>query len=291
MVIRLAPLLFVLLWSSSFIAVKTGLRDVTPLLFVVIRLSLCALALIAIMAVTRRSWRPLGHWCWLHCAVAGALLNGLGLLPPHIGMALAPSAQVALVQSLTPLLTAALGVVLLRESLARFQWLGLALGLAGVALVVGQAALESATRFEGLVLAFAGVVGLVSGTLYFGRFCRGVPLLQGATAQFIAAAVVAAISTWTLETPAIRWTEGAIAAIAWNTVLVSLGGMALYSAMLARGTAARAAANFYMVPGTAALLAWAFLDEALSPLAIVGLVLASTGCWLVNAGAVRPRRV
>jgi drug/metabolite transporter (DMT)-like permease len=280
---RLAPLLFVVLWSSSFIAAKAGLRDLSPLLFVAVRLAGCAAVLMALMLVLRRSWRPLGGGRWLHCAIAGALVNGIGLMAPHVGLLMAPAAQIALVQSLTPLLTAALGLVFLHERLLSSQWLGLTLGLAGVGLVVGQAALESAARFEGLLLAFVGVVSLVAGTVYFGRFCRGVPLLPGATAQFLAAAMVAAVGAWLLETPRADFTPTAIAAVAWNTALVSLGGMGLYFAMLARGTAARTTANFYLVPGAAAVLAWVLLGERLSSLAILGLAAASMGCWLVNA--------
>ncbi len=291
MLARFVPFLFVLLWSSSFVAAKTGLRHLSPLLFVAIRLAACAVVLVALMLLLRRSWRPLGGRRWLHCAIAGALLNGVGLMGPHVGLLMAPAAQIALVQSLTPLLTAALGVVLLHEWLRGGQWLGLALGLAGVGLVVGQAALQSAGRFDGLVFAFVGVVGLVAGTLYFGRFCRGVPLLPGATAQFVSAAVVAALGTWLLEVPRATWTGATIAAVAWNTVMVSLGGMGLYFAMLARGSAARTTANFYLVPGTAAVLAWVLLGERLTPLAVVGLVVASAGCWLVNAvPPTRPRR-
>src|SRR3546814_15496093 len=100
-------------------------------------------------------------------------------MAPHVGLQYAPTAQIALVQSLTPLLTAALGVVLLHEHLRPWQWAGLVLGVIGVGLVVGQAAVQSPIRFEGLAIAFLGVVGLVSGTLYFGRFCRGVELLPG----------------------------------------------------------------------------------------------------------------
>ena len=283
MLARLAPVLFVLLWSSSFIAAKTGLRHLTPLLFVAVRLARCADVRTATMLLLRRSWRPLAGRQWLHCAVAGALLNAVGLMAPHVGLLTAPAAQVALVQSLTPLLTAAFGLVLLRERLRTGQWMGLALGLAGVGLVVGQAALESATRFEGLVLAFVGVLGLAAGTLYFGRFCRGVPLLPSATAQFLSAAMVAALGAWLLEAPHADWTGDAMTAVAWNTVMVSLGGMGLYSAMLARGTAARTTANFYLVPGTAAVFAWVLLGERLSPLALLGLVVAAAGCWLVAA--------
>jgi drug/metabolite transporter (DMT)-like permease len=283
MLVRYAPFLFVLLWSSSFIAAKAGLQHFSPLLFVAIRLAGCAIVLVTAMVVLRRSWRPLSGWRWLHCAIAGALLNAAGLMAPHVGLLLAPAAQIALVQSLTPLLTAVLGVALLHESLRARQWYGLALGVAGVGLVVGQAALENAARFEGLVLAFVGVIGLVSGTLYFGRFCRGVPLLPSATMQFVSAAVVSALGAWWLETPRAEWVYAGIAAIAWNTFMVSLGGMGLYFAMLAKGTAARTTSNFYLVPGTAAVLAWVILGERLSPFAIMGLIVASAGCWLVNA--------
>src|SRR6516164_8620056 len=139
---RIAPLLFVLLWSSSFIAAKVGLRYLSPLLFVAVRLAGCAAVLLALMFLLRRSWQPLGRWRWLHCATAGALVNAIGLMAPHVGLLMAPAAQVALVQSLTPLLTAALGTVLLHERLLTSQWLGLLLGLAGVSLVVGEAVLE-----------------------------------------------------------------------------------------------------------------------------------------------------
>ena len=119
-----APLLFVLLWSSSFIAAKAGLRHLSPLLFVAIRLGACAVVLTVLMLLLRQSWRPLGGWKWLHCAIAGALLNAIGLMAPHVGLTTAPAAQVALVQALTPLLTAALGTRLLHERLRPGQWLG-----------------------------------------------------------------------------------------------------------------------------------------------------------------------
>ena len=283
MLLRLIPFLFVLLWSSSFVASKTGLRDLSPLLFVAVRLALCSAVLLAIMAIRRESWRPLAGGKWLHCAVAGALLNALTLMPPHVGMRFVPAAHIALVQSLTPLLTAALGIVLLREPLRLRQWFGLILGVAGVAIVVGPAALDSPTHLEGLELALLGVVGMVGGTLYFGRFCRDVPLLPGATAQFVSGAVVSALATWLLETPSARWTPHAIEAVAWNTVVVSLGGMSLYAFMLARGSAARVSANFYLVPGVAALSSWLVLGERLTPLAVAGLLVASAGCALVTA--------
>ena len=68
------------------------------------------------------------------------MLNAIGLMAPHVGLLTAPAAQIALVQPLTPLLTAVFGMLLLHERLRTGQWLGLSLGMAGVALVVGEAA-------------------------------------------------------------------------------------------------------------------------------------------------------
>jgi len=152
-----------------------------------------------------------------------------------------------------------------------------------VVLIVGLAATRSPVQLDLAFLAMAGVIGLVGGTLYFARFCRGVPMLEGATVQFLAAAAAGALATVLFETPHADWTQAAIISTVWNAIGVSLGGMVLYLLLLVRGTAARAAANFYLVPGTVALLAWALLGERLAPLALVGLVVSSVGCWLVRS--------
>jgi drug/metabolite transporter (DMT)-like permease len=281
MLLRVVPFTFVLLWSSSFIAARVGLRHVTPLLFVAVRMVFAAAVLLGVMLVLRRSWRPLAGR-WMHCAVAGVLTNSVLLMTAHYAMVHVGAAQIALVQTLNPLLTALLAWPLLGERLRPLQWLGLLLGAAGVVLIVGLAAARSPLELNGLLLTAAGVVGLCSGTLYFGKFCRGVPILEGTTVQLLAAAAACVAATAAFETPHADWTESVIAAVLWNAAAVSLGGMALYYLMLVRGTAARATANFYLVPGTAALLAWALLDERLSVLTVVGLAVSSVGCWMVS---------
>jgi drug/metabolite transporter (DMT)-like permease len=184
---------------------------------------------------------------------------------------------------LNPILTALIGGPLLGEWLRLRQWLGLVLGAAGVGLVVGMAAATNSTQFEGLVVGAAGVLALTVGTLYYARYCRGVPLLPGTTVQFLSASAVCAVGTLLFETPHATWTGTAIAALLWNAGPVSFGGMALYFAMLTRGTAARATSNFYLVPGVTAVMAWLLLGERLSLLAVAGLVAVSIGCFLVSA--------
>jgi len=106
--------------------------------------------------------------------------------------------------------------------------------------------------------------------------------LPGATAQFLAGAFVCTATALVLETPWTDWNAGAFAGIAWNTIAVSLGGMALYFLMLNRGTAARATVNFYLVPGVTSVLTWAILGERLTQIMVLGLAMSSFGCWLVG---------
>lgn len=278
---RLAPLSFVLIWSSSFIASRAGLRHLSPLLFVSVRMWVCAAILLSVVLVLRRPWSAL-RGKWQHSAVAGILVNAVLLMTAHAAMTRIPAAPIALIQTLNPLLTAALAWPVLGERLASRQWLGLFLGAAGVVLIVGQAALRSRVETHLLLLTVAGVAALVGGTLYFGRYCRGVPLLEGTMVQFGASAVTCTLCMWLFETPHGDWTTGAIASVAWNAGVVSLGGIVLYLLMLERGTVARATANFYLVPGVAAVLAWSLLGERLAPLTVVGLAVSSVGCWLVT---------
>jgi len=241
---------------------------------------IAAAVLAGLMLVLRRNWRALAGR-WHHLAISGVLTNSLLLMTAHYAMVHTGAAQIALIQTLNPLLTALLAWPVLNERLQATQWLGLLLGATGVVLIVGLAALRSPVELHGLLLTTVGVVGMCTGTLYFGRFCRGVPMLEGTTMQFIAAAIACVLATILLEVPHADWNSASIAAVAWNVGAVSLGGMALYYFMLARGTAARATANFYLVPGTASVMAWVLLGERLSALTIAGLAVSSVGCWLV----------
>ncbi|MGA3004388.1 MAG: DMT family transporter [Acetobacteraceae bacterium] len=276
-----APLLFVLLWSSSFLGTRIGLRHMSPLWFVALRMILAAAIVSGTMTVLRRPWN-LSRMAWLHCAVVGVSTQAVLLMTAHVAMTRIEAAPIALIQTLNPLLCALLAWPLLGEQLRPSQIVGLLLGFAGVLLILGLAALNSRAELPDLFGAIAGVGTLSGGTLYFRRFCRDVPALPGAAAQFLASAIVCTGSAMLLEPFWTDWNPGAFAGIAWNTVAVSMGGMALYFLMLTRGTAARATVNFYLVPGVTSVLTWAILGERLTPVMLLGLAISSVGCWLVG---------
>jgi drug/metabolite transporter (DMT)-like permease len=112
-----------------------------------------------------------------------------------------------------------------------------------------------------------------------------VPLFPATAVQAAAGAVLTLGLMLGLEHLHAVWTFPAVASVVWNVAAVSIGAMAIYYYMLTHGTAGRVAANFYLLSGTVALVGWAFLDEALTRLVVLGFVIASSGVFLVARSA------
>ena len=215
--------------------------------------------------------------------MAGVLTNSVLLLTAHYAMVHVGAAQIALVQTLNPLLTALLAWPLLGERLRPLQWLGLVLGAAGVVLIVGLAATSSPLELNGLLLTAGGVAGVVRRHAVFRPLLprRADPRGDDGAVACRRRGMCGGDSA--VRDAACGLDGGRDRGDRCGTPgRCRLGGMALYYLMLVRGTAARATANFYLVPGTAALMAWALLDERLSALTVVGLVVSSVGCWMVS---------
>lgn len=272
----LLPAMFALLWASSYITARIGLNDISPILFVAIRLAIAAPLMLALVVLVRKEPLPaMVHWP--HLLIGGALVHGVTQAPAHVALIAVSAAPMALVHAFHPVLTAAIAVPLLNERFTPRQWTGMALGLLGVVLAFPFAATEwSVIALVGLSLA-----GLTGGTLYLKRYGPKVAPFPATAVQLIGGAIISIISAMAFETPHVVWTASLMAMLGWNIVMISIFGMAIYSLMLMRGQAGRAASAFFIVPGSAALMGWVFLDQTLSPLALAGLILASFGVWLV----------
>ena len=136
---RAVPFLFVMLWSSAFVATRAGLVDVSPLAFLTARFTFAAAVLVtiaALIALVRADWAAPSR-AWLHLAVAGALINAFYLSGVYLALDHINAATMALIGALHPLLTALLARPMLGERLGSTHWLGLGLGVCGVVLVVG----------------------------------------------------------------------------------------------------------------------------------------------------------
>ena len=275
---RIYPLLFVFLWSTGFIGAKYGLPDAGPLSFLLTRYGAVILLMGALALATRAPW-PAGPRQWLHIAVTGLLVHAtyLGGVFVAIKHGL-PAGVTALVVGLQPLLTATLAGALLGETVSRRQWGGLALGLAGVGLVVsgqfGDAALSAM-----LLPAVVALLGITLGTLYQKRHCAGFDLRTGSVIQFAASAAATAPLCLLTEGYAVDWTGDFVFALGW--LVLSIGAVSLLNLLIRGGSAVNVASLFYLTPPTTALIAWAVFGETLTSTAIAGMALAVSGVWLV----------
>lgn len=277
---RLAPSVFVLLWSTGFIGAKLGLPDAEPLTFLLLRFAVVCFLLFLLALGLRRPW-PSGVAHVSHIAIAGVLLHGgyLGgvFSAIHRGM---PAGLVALIVGMQPLLTALLGGRLLGERVGVRQWTGLLLGFAGVVLVLSGKLAMAGLSAGGLLLALLALVSITAGTLYQKRFCGHMDLWTGSLVQFVASGLVFLPLALTFETMHINWSGSFIFALGWLVLVLSLGAISLLHQLIRRGAATRVSALFYLTPPTTALLAWAMFGERLDALAMVGMALAAMGVAL-----------
>ena len=278
----LFPLLFVVLWSTGFIGAKFGLPDAEPLTFLTLRYIIVLVLMGAITLVMRAPWPRTGLE-WLHIGVSGLLVHAVYLggvfTAIHHGL---PAGVAALVVGLQPLLTALGAGVLLGERVRAAQWLGLALGFAGVGLVVAHKVVVGASGsalFAMLLPAVIALLGITAGTLYQKRFCHSFDLRTGSVIQFLPCLAVTALVASQTETMQVNWSGSFVFALGWLVLVLSLGAVSLLNVLIRRGSAVNVASLFYLTPPTTALIAWALFGETLTGLALVGMGLAVFGVW------------
>jgi drug/metabolite transporter (DMT)-like permease len=286
--IRVAPLLFVFLWSTGFIGAKFGLPHAEPLSFLLVRYLLVIALMSALALATRAPW-PREPRQWLHIGISGLLVHAtyLGGVFVAIDHGL-PAGVTSLLVGLQPLLTALGAGWLLREGVSWRQWLGLWLGLAGTALVVGSDLALDRPPIELLPMlapALAALLGITAGTLYQKRFCPHFDLRSGAVVQFVPTALITGVGVLLFESFAIDWNGEFVFALSWLVGVLSLGAISLLNLMIRQGSAVHVASLFFLTPPTTALIAFFVFGETLSVPAIAGMVVAVVGVRLARRTA------
>jgi drug/metabolite transporter (DMT)-like permease len=282
-----APVLFVLLWSTGFIGARYGMPYAEPLTFLALRMSAVVLLMLPIALFSRALW-PTGAEVG-HSALVGVLMHGIYLGGVFISIAQGvPAGISALIPGLQPILTSTIAHRFMGETVTRVQWIGLALGLIGVLLVLHDRNIVLAGSVLGWAASFLSLVGITLGTLYQKRFCGRVDWRSGNVVQYAAAAVFLAVLAYLFETRLVQWTGEFIFALAWLVVVLSMGAIALMYWIIRRSAATSFSSLFYLVPATTALMAYLLFGEKLDAVSIAGMLLAAGGVVLANKGAPKP---
>jgi len=286
--IRVAPLLFVALWSTGFIAAKYSMENADPFVFLCLRMTITAVILLFILWLTK-STLPRRLFDYRHDMVTGVLLHCcyLGFLfwPIKNGM---PSGIVAIIIGIQPILTTALATLYIGESLNLRKAAGLLLGFIGVTVVVlGKFGLDlnasDSLEWFYIGLCILSLIAISVGVFYQKKFCSQSHLLTATMMQYFAAAIATALFAVLFgESWQVNWTPGFALALSWQVFGLSIGAVVLLMAIIRLGEAGRVSSMFYLVPPLVVVEAHFLFGETLGLLSIFGMLLCIVGVYFVN---------
>jgi drug/metabolite transporter (DMT)-like permease len=275
-----------ILWASSWVLIKFGLRASLPALtFAGLRYVLaflCLMPFVLLNPLHRSAIRSFTRADWGRLALLGIVYYTLTQGSQFLSLAYLPAAMVSLLLNLTPLVVGLFGIVFLREHPSSGQWLGIALTIVGVLLYFFPVNAAELHIF-GLLVALGGVLSNAASSLLgrqANRLANSSPLIitfisMGIGSILLLAMGIAFQGFGTLDLQSwllIGWlaiVNTAFAFTLWNHTLRTLS--AVESSII----------NSLMMPQIA-VLAFIFLGETLTGKEIIGLVLVSVGVIVVQ---------
>ncbi|MEK1886548.1 MAG: EamA family transporter [Phyllobacterium sp.] len=281
MPVRLFPALFVLLWATGFIGARYAMPYMEPFLFLTLRFLIAGGILGLWVALAGNHWP--GKRGAMHAIIAGCLIHGVYLgavfWAIHQGL---PAGMSALVVGLQPLITALIAGVALGERIQPRHWAGLAVGFAGVAMVlwpklsISAGGITPATVSASIV----SVIAISAGTVWQKRFVGAIDLKAGTALQYLGAAVLTGVLSLLLEMHKVVWAPPLFFAMFWLVFVLSIGAVLLLMILIKQGAVSKVASLFYLVPGVTALMAYTLFGETLTQFQLVGMGIATLGVAL-----------
>jgi drug/metabolite transporter (DMT)-like permease len=278
--VRAMPAVFVLVWSTGFIVARFGMPNAPPMTFLAMRYALSIACFLPWILLARVPW-PQGRLAFLHLGITGLLIQGgyLGGVwaAVRIGMG---AGLIALIVGLQPLLTA-IWISARGGSVTRPQWIGLALGLGGLVLVVSHK-LEAGheASWGSLGLGILALASITCGTLYQKRHVAPCDVRTASVTQ-LSAALLATLPLALLERGTVHWNAEMIGALSWSVLVLTLGGSSLFYVLIQRGAATAVTSLMYLVPPCTAVMAWLLFGESITTATVVGTAMTAAGVALL----------
>lgn len=275
-------LLFVAIWTSGYVVGSIAAKAAPPLAVTFWRILIAAALLGGLSALRGSRWpRDLRTIGWL--AATGVLLFALQFGGIYIGLSSGmPAGTSALIVSCCPLVVAITQAVLGWEQLGRTQWLGAALGMAGVVLALLDR-ISQPSSIQPVMWTLLGLAGFAIGTVLYQRHQpRDVDPRVIASIQCGAACVV--LAPWALLHGGlgIPFTHQALGATSWLTFINAVGGPLIFYFLVRTRGATRTSSLLFIVPATTAIASWPVLGQPLGLTAVAGLVVAGAGVTLIQ---------
>ena len=267
---------FVVIWGSGFIAAKIGIQYAVPFTFLSLRFAFGILCLIPLVLWLKPAW-PKTQREWIHVIVAGLLMHAVHLSGSHYAQYLGMSAGIAaVILALQPLATA----LIARGSgdrVTRLQWFGIALGFAGVALIVWHKIDVRAVSLGSLVAVVVGLAALTVGTLYQRKFCPTVDLRSSALIQFAVSLVAVLPLSIAFEGAKVQWSWPLLGTIAFLVIGASILAVNALHTLMRHGEATRVTSMMYLPPIFAVAMEYLVFSVVPTAISLVGIAVTSVG--------------
>ena len=264
-------------WGSGYIATKIGLQYAAPFTFLALRFAFGLACLLPVVFLLDTRW-PRGASETAHLVVAGLLMHAVQLGGSHYAQYLGMSAgMAALIISSQPLLTALIASRFLHERLNPGQWLGIFVGLCGVALVVWHKIDVREVTWGSLLGTVVALGGVTAATLYQRTFSPRADLKAAAVIQFAASLAVLAPLGLAVEGFRVDWSWQMAAAIFFLVIFASILGVNVLHLLMRRGEATRVTSMMYLPPIFAVALELALFGVVPSALSLAGIAVTCAG--------------
>ncbi|MEM7169390.1 MAG: DMT family transporter [Pseudomonadota bacterium] len=283
----LAPIIFLVMWSTGYVAAKFGLGYVEPMTFLALRFA-CVVVIMAGLFVILRPPLPKSPSEWMHLAIVGFLLQavyfGMCYMSFHAGLSVG---TLALILAMQPILTGLIAPRWAGEAVSWRQWAGLVLGLIGAVLVIVARTEIAAPSPIGFAFAVLALIGITGGSLWEKRFGVSHHPVTANLVGFTAGLLGVVPFMVAFESLEITWTWQLIASLIYLIIASSLIAVGLLLAMIRAGEVSKVSALFFLVPPMAASFAWIILGEVMPPVAWAGMFVAGLGVFMATAPARR----
>jgi len=279
------------LWGASFLFMRLGAHEFGPVALAAVRVGLASAMLIPLLAARGGLTELRTHWKGL--LVVGALNSAIPFALFSFAALSITAGLSSIVNATTPLWTAVVAYVWLRQGLTAARALGLVVGFAGVAFLAwDKASFKPGADHSG----FWAVLACAAATFCYGiaanatkRYLAGVsPLAVATGSQFSAALMLALPAAW-------LWPAAMPGATAWGSALALAGlctalAYILYFRLMSRVGPTNAVSVTFLIPLFAILWGAIFLQEAITAQMLVGggIVLVGIALALGLVGA-KPR--
>ncbi|HEX4552194.1 DMT family transporter [Pseudomonas sp.] len=266
--------LFVLLWSSGAIFSKWGLAHASPFAFLLIRfvIALCGLLLLAPLLKLKL---PKGGRPMLFAIATGVVLLGAY----QIFYLLALNTKVtpgvmATIMGVQPILT----VVLMERQRSASRMFGLALGLAGLIMVVYQGIGLAGMSWAGMLFGLLALASMTLGSIMQKRITDNP--LGTLPVQYLAGLLLCAIFV-PFQPFHFEHSAGFIVPVLWMGLVVSVLATLLLYRLIARGNLVNVTSLFYLVPAVTAVMDYLIFGNRLAALSVLGMLLIIVGLAFV----------